>query len=163
MKWMLMLKVTSSTNYVMPTSLFLEAFDSIGPYILSIINKSLAEGFVPLSVWHAVVEPLLKKPGLDPCVLQNFHPISKLPSTAKIIEKVVFRQLFSFLAEMDIMHKFQSGFRTGYSSESALTRVFNDTLLEVDNGNSVGFVLLNLSAAFDTLDHTIFVLSSVLG
>ncbi len=119
------------------------------------INKSLAEGCVPSSLKHAVVEPLLTKPGLDPSVLQNFRPISKHPFIAKILEKVVFCQLSSFLAEIDVMDKFQSGFRTGHSNESALIKVLNDILLEVDNGNCVGLVLLDLSAAFDTLDHTI--------
>ncbi len=101
------------------------------------------------------MEPLLKKPGLDPSVLQNFHPISKHPFIAKILEKVVFRQLSSFLAEVDIMDKFQSGFRTGHSTEFALIRVLNYILLEVDSGNCVGLVLLDLSAVFDTLDHFI--------
>ncbi len=56
-----MVKVTSSTNDVIPRSLFIDVFDSIGPYILLIINKSC----VPSSLKYAVVEPLLKKPGLD--------------------------------------------------------------------------------------------------
>ncbi len=64
-----MLKVTSSTNYVIPTSLFIEVFHSIGPYILLIINKSLATGCVPSSLKHEVMQPLLKKPGLDPSAL----------------------------------------------------------------------------------------------
>ncbi len=65
-------------------------FDSIGPYILVIINKNLTMGCVSSSVKHAVVEPLLKKPSLDLSVLQNFRPISKLSFMAKILEKVVF-------------------------------------------------------------------------
>ncbi len=146
-----MVKVTSSTNDVIPRSLFIEVFDSIGPYILLIINKSC----VPSSLKYAVVEPLLKKPGLDPSVLQNFRPISKLPFIAKILENVVFRQLSSFLAEVDIMDHFQSGFRTVHSTESSLIRVLSYILLEVDSGNCVSLVLLDLSAAFDTLDHSI--------
>ncbi len=110
---------------------------------------------MPSSLKHAVVEPLLKKPGLDPSVLQNFRPISKLPFIAKILENVVFRQLSSFLAEVDIMDTFQSGFRTVHSTESSLIRVLNYILLEVDTGNCVSLVLLDLSAAFDTLDHSI--------
>ncbi len=57
-----MLKVTSSTNEVIPTSLFIEVFDIIGPYILLIINKSLAEGCIPSSLKHAVVEPSQQAP-----------------------------------------------------------------------------------------------------
>lgn len=72
-----------------------------------------------MSLKHAV-QPLLKKPGLDHSVLQNFHPISKFPFIAKIL-KVVFCQLSSF--EANILDKFQSGLRTSHSTESALIRV----------------------------------------
>ncbi len=77
-------------------------------------------------------------------VIQTFRPISKLPLIAKIIENVVFRQLSCFLTEVDIMDKFQSGFRTGHSNESALIRVLNYILLKVDSGNRVVLVLLDL-------------------
>ncbi len=77
-------------------------------------------------------------------VIQTFRPISKLPLIAKIIENVVFHQLFYFLAEVDIIDKFQSGFRTGHSTESALIRVLNYILLKVDSGNRVVLVLLDL-------------------
>ena len=59
-----------------------------------IINISLKSGIFPHSFKHAVVQPLLKKPKLNPCVLNNFRPISKLPFLSKVLEKVVFLRNF---------------------------------------------------------------------
>ncbi|XP_076597184.1 uncharacterized protein LOC143326976 [Chaetodon auriga] len=137
--------------------LFKEVFPSIGEAVLAIINSSLSSGVVPLSFKHAVVQPLLKKPGLDHCVLANFRPISKLPFISKILEKVVHAQLKSFLDEHGVLEVFQSGFKTLHSTESALLRVFNDILLANDSGDLVILVLLDLTAAFDTVDHNTLV------
>lgn len=74
---------------------------------------------------------------------------------AKILENAVSVQLQSFLETNNIAEKFQSGFRKKHSTESALLRVLNDILLFVDSGNSAILVILDLSAAFDTVDHEI--------
>ena len=74
---------------------------------------------------------------------------------SKILEKVVLSQLQSFLTVHAIHEVFQSGFKALHSTESALLKVFNDLLLTTDAGQSAVLVLLDLSAAFDTVDHTI--------
>lgn len=79
------------------SAFFKEVFPSIGQSILAIINSSLSSGVVPANFKHAVVQPLIKKPGLDPTVLANFRPISKLPFLSKISEKIVYAQLKIFL------------------------------------------------------------------
>ena len=73
------------------------------------------------------------------------------------MEKVVHAQLKSFLDEHDVLEVFQSGFKTLHSTESALLRVFNDILLANDSGDHVILVLLDLTAAFDTVDHNTLV------
>ncbi|XP_038153804.1 uncharacterized protein LOC119791657 [Cyprinodon tularosa] len=123
--------------------------------VLDIINSSLSTGVVPIAFKHAIVQPLVKKPGLDQKVLANFRPISKLPFLSKILEKIVFNQLKAFLDEHNSWEVFQSGFRVLHSTESALLKVFNDILLASDCGDNVVLVLLDLSAAFDTVDHDI--------
>lgn len=75
----------------------------------------------------------------------------------KILEKVVHNQLTDFLMENNIMDVFQSGFRTKHSTESALLKVTNDILLGIDSGKNVASMMLDLSAAFDTLNHTILI------
>ncbi len=75
----------------------------------------------------------------------------------KILEKVVHNQLTDFLCGNNILDIFQSGFRTKHSTESALLKVTNDILLSIDSGKRVALMMLDLTAAFDTLDHAILI------
>ncbi|XP_051939816.1 uncharacterized protein LOC127612987 [Hippocampus zosterae] len=139
----------------LPPRFFQEVLPSVGASVLDIINSNLSSGVVPQQFKHAVVQPLIKKPGLDPDVLSSYRPISKLPFISKILEKVVHMQLKLFLDEHNILEVFQSGFKTMHSTESALLRVSNDILLANDSGDHMCLVLLDLTAAFDTVDHSI--------
>lgn len=151
------LKPSGSSGDTVPPRLPKEIFPTIGPSFTTVINSSLSSGVVPVNFKHAVVQPLLKKPGLDPTVLANFRPISKLPFLSKILEKIVYSQLMDFINEHNIIEIFQSGFKTLHSTESALLRVFNDIFLATDSGHCVVLVLLDLTAAFDTVDHEILI------
>ena len=91
---------------------------------------------------------------LDPSIPSNTRPISKLLFLSKLLEKVVLSQLLPYLHHNLILEKFQSGYKAGHSTESALLRVTSDLLRIVDSGKCAALVLLDLSAAFDTLDHT---------
>ena len=102
-----------------------------------------------------MVRPLLKKNNLDSNILDNYRPVSNLPFLSKVIERVVFIQLNQFLHEHNILEKYQSGFRTNHSTETALLKIVNDLRCNKDSQKLSVLVLLDISSAFDTVDHHI--------
>ncbi len=76
-----------------------------------------------------------------------------VPFISKVLEKIMLCQLQSFLHSNHISEMFQSGFKPFHSTESALLRVLNDILVATDSGDSVILIILDLTAAFDTIDH----------
>uniref|UniRef100_A0A3B3CIL0 Reverse transcriptase domain-containing protein n=1 Tax=Oryzias melastigma TaxID=30732 RepID=A0A3B3CIL0_ORYME len=140
---------------ILPTSFFKKVSKILEPALLQIVNLSLTSGVFPEPLKTAVIKPLLKKDSLDKTQMNNYRPISNLPFLSKIIEKAVFHQLNEFLINNNCYDVFQSGFRQNHSTETALTKVTNDIRLNTDSGNMSVLVLLDLSAAFDTVDHAI--------
>ena len=78
---------------------------------------------------------------------------------SKLIEKVISSRILTHIADNDLIHKFQAAYRCGHSTETALLRVYSDIVTMAGKGNESYLVLLDLSAAFDTIDHdTLFVI-----
>ena len=138
---------------ILPTNLVKECVDQLVPTITSIINVSLSSGKVPMLFKKAIVKPLLKKHNLDQNDFNNYRPVSNLPFLSKILEKIVLEQLLQHLDLNGMRENFQSAYRTLHSTETALLRVFNDIIISLDSGNVCLLSLLDLSAAFDTIDH----------
>ncbi len=138
-----------------PSKLLKKVLPEVIDPLLAIINSSLSLGYVPKTFKLAVIKPLIKKTQLDPNDLFNYRPILNLLFMSKILEKVASSQLYSFLEKNGICEEFQSGFRPSHNTETAHIRGTNDLILSSDRGCISLLVLLDLSAAFDTIDHYI--------
>ena len=141
----------------MPTTLVKQCANELLPTITQIINCSLSSGHFPSTFKTAEVIPLIKKSTLDAESFQSYRSISNLKFLSKATEKAAIEQLQLYLAENDLYPKFQSAYRKNHSCETALLRVLNDLLLTVDAKKDAVLVLLDLSAAFDTIDHDILI------
>ena len=138
-----------------PTSLLKEIIDTLLPVITEMINLSFSSSHVP-SCWKlAAVIPLLKKILLGFENFTNLRPVSTLPFVSKIAEKIASKQMKTHKSQNNLNEKFQSSYKEGHSTETALIRIHNDLLTDIDKKQAVFLVLLDMSAAFDTVDHAI--------
>ena len=149
----------------LPTSLFKKTLPTTLQHVTHLINLSLKSGTVPNVYKHALVKPLIKKPTLSQEVMSNYRPISNLPFLSKVLEKVVQKQLTSHMDRHQLHEKLQSAYKPCHSTETALLLIQNDLLLNLANKKGTVLVLLDLSAAFDTIDHDVLLsrMQSILG
>ena len=138
-----------------PTVLLKRFIDFLVSPITAILNLSLSSGTFPSALKHASISPLLKKPNLDPDDPNSYRPVSNLPFLSKLIERAIFIQLSDHLSRHDLLPDRQSAYRQNYSTETALLSLRDDLLRAADDGNGTAIVLLDLSAAFDTIDHDV--------
>lgn len=118
-----------------------------------IINTCIRSGIFPDKLKIAKVVPIFKKGSKsDPF---NYRPISVLPSISKIFEKHVAIQLQSFIQRTNVIHCNQSGFRPRHSCQTALVNLVDSWANEISNKNIVGTLYLDLSKAFDYVNHSI--------
>jgi len=137
----------------MPTRLLKDSVDVLAPYIVELVNRSLTSGTVPSAFKAAHITPLLKKATLDPDDVRSYRPISNLSVMSKLLERLVARQLLSYLTKFQLLPELQSAYRAKHSTETAVLKVLSDILQALDTGDLAALTLLDLSAAFDTVDH----------
>lgn len=136
-----------------PTPLIVSCSDVFSHLIAHLANLSFAEGCFPSCFKSALVTPLLKKPDLDSNNLSNFRPISNLNNISKILERLFLTRIKKHITSSPNFSPFQSAYREGYSTETALTSTLDNIFSSIDNGKACLSVCLDLSAAFDTVDH----------
>ena len=126
------------------------------PIILALlINISISQATLPSSHKRAIIRPRLKKPGLDSSDPANYRPVSNLSFVSKLIERVIHRQLSTFVETNQLLPPTQSGFRRFHSTETAVVKVYNDIVTVLDAGLITALLLLDFSAAFDCVDPSI--------
>ena len=138
-----------------PTSMNKQLIEPLAPILTKIVNLSLRDGIVPRTLKSATVTPLIYKVSLDQNIMKNYRPISNLSFISKILETVVSSQLCHHSASNNLMEPMQSPYKKHHSTETTLLAVQNDLLMAIDQEKAAVLVLLDLSAAFDTIDHNI--------
>ena len=121
-----------------------------------IVNLSITKSIVPCSEKVAIIKPSLKG-SLDHQELKSYRPISNLSFVSKMIETAVLDQLNQHLKVIGAIPEDQSAYKKFHSTETALCAVFNDLLGFSDDGKCSLLILLDLSAAFDTVEHCVLI------
>ena len=141
---------------ILPTWMVKQCTNIIVPKLTYIVNLSLSTGVFPDVLKQAVITPILKKPSLDTNQLKNYRPVSNIPMWSKVIEKAVASRLNDHLVDNHLNETFHSAYRALHRTETSLLKVKNDIMCALDQRRAVFVVLLDLSAAFDTVDYHIF-------
>ena len=143
-----------------PATLLSYGIDDLLPIIQTVVNSSFESAVVPTSMKKAVLSPLLKKHDLDFETFSNFRPISaNLKFLSKVIEtEAAAERLWEYVRVNGLDETLQPAYKKQHSCETALLRVQNDILMALDSKKCVILLLLDLSAAFDTVDHEILLL-----
>jgi hypothetical protein len=143
-----------SQDDVIPLWLLIESLPVLLPAIVSIVNRVLIDG-MPRSLKHSTITPLIKKKTLDPNSLASYRPVANSQTIAKVIERVVLCRLTSHLVLNKLQDKYQSAFKRHHSCETALLYVHDMVINAMDEGKIALLVLIDMSCAFDTVDHSI--------
>ena len=126
-------------------------FPVVGPHLLHVINRSIVDGELPPEWKVASVTPLLKSGSVSD--VNNYRPVSILPTVSKLAERVVCDQLMRYLTEHGILCPEQHGFRPAHSTESALLDAVNFISTNMDKGHVVSLLAADTSKAFDSVEH----------
>jgi len=137
----------------LPTWLLRRSADVLAPFPCQLFNLSLQHGCVPSSFSASYITLLLKKAGLHPADVRFYRPISNLTVISKLLERIVSSQLVEYLKDKGLLPDLRSVYRAMHSTETSVLKVFSDILLALDSGNLAMLTMLDLSAAFDSVDH----------
>ena len=137
----------------LPTRLLKEHFDIFGIELQSLINSSLNNSVFPSTLKMGEVSSLLKSK--DPFIKKNYRPIIVLPEVSKVYERIMQDQIISFMEP--VISIYLCGFRKGYSTQHALMRLIEKCKETLDKNGHAGALLMDLSKAFDCLDHDLLI------
>ena len=125
----------------------------VTPSLTGIFNQSLVTGIFPSDWKMAKVSPVFKIDSKSD--LNNYRPISVIPTVAKIFENIIYNQLYQYLNENGLLNSGQSGFRLLHSTLTALLETNENWCVNIDKSLLNGVIFIDLKKAFDTIDHEI--------
>ena len=143
----------NKTSLDIPNKLIKIASEPLSLPFTYIYNQSIANGIVPDVFKISRVTPIYKSGEVTDT--GNYRPIATLSSFSKVLERLIYNQLYQFLEKNDIIYKYQFGFRKGYSTEQAILEITDNLNSAIDNKQITCGLFLDFSKAFDTVNHDI--------
>ena len=140
---------------LLQTSIFKQIINVIALFVVALFNQLLAAGHFPAGFKETFLTPNVKKPGLNITGVCLYRPISNLSVLSQLLERLVARQLRDYLTSADLLPQLHSSFQAGHSTKTAVLWVLSHLRQAVNLGNISALILLDLAAAFDTVDHEI--------
>ena len=135
------------------SNVIINIFPAIKNVIFDIFKKSVSQGIFPEKLKIAKVTPIYKSD--DTHIVSNYRPISILPAFSKILEKIIYNRVFKYFTDNSLFYKKQFGFRNKHSTEHAILQLIDDIHKSFNQGKYTLGIFIDLSKAFDTVDHTI--------
>ena len=126
-------------------------FPIISGHLANFFNSFMESGIFPDILKVGKITPVFKKGNSQ--LMTNYRPISLLPIIGKIFEKVIYKRMYNFFCTMNIIYDKQFGFRHKHSTSHAVNYSVNKTLTEIENHQHIIGIFVDLSKAFDTIDH----------
>ena len=159
MKWkkvIMSMPIKSCKLDVLPTKVLKDIITPLLPLLTKIINLLLTEGLFVQEWKVTIIHPLLKKLGLD-LISSNYRPVSNLPFLSKVVEKAALKQFIKHCNDNSLLPTCQSAYRKNYSCKTTLAKLFDDLLWSMERQKVNLLVAIDLSAAFNTVDHGILI------
>ena len=147
----------SSPLDILPPLLIKRCSNAVSAVIAKLANLSFSLGVFPSTFKTAQILPLLKKPSLDKSISANYRPISNLSTISKLLERLMLNRVRLHLINNQNYSQFQSAYRNNFSTETSLLHLLDCIYSNADRKKASLLVGLDLSAAFDTVDHTILI------
>ena len=130
------------------------------PTITNIVNSSLQSGIFATEWKTAVIRPLLKKKGLE-VILKNFRPVSKLSFISKLVEKCALNPFMRYLETNKLLPDYQSAYRRGFSTETALLKLSSDILWNMERQRVTPWTMVSLLSS--STRHLVYPIMPCLG
>ena len=148
-----LLSKSSSGHDNISNILLKEIIDPLANVLVDVFNKSMVTSIFPSVMKLAEIVPLYKSK--EHYLENNYRPISLLMTISKILEKIMYTRVYSFLQYTGQIYDNQYGFRANHSCEHAVGQLVGSVVKGLENRHNMACIMLDLSKAFDTIDHTI--------